>query len=78
MISYCIITKDEADNLKKCIEAIKAHSPELEINVADTGSSDESVNVARSMGARVFDFPWVDDFIVSQVHTYMLSHFSHV
>ena len=22
--------------------------------------------------------PWVDDFVVSQVHTYMLSHFSHV
>jgi hypothetical protein len=32
------------------------------IIVVDTGSTDRTVEIARSFGARVFDFVWVDDF----------------
>ena len=33
-----------------------------EIVVLDTGSKDRTIEIARSFGARVFDFVWVDDF----------------
>jgi len=33
-----------------------------EIVIVDTGSTDRTIEIARSFGARVFDFVWVDDF----------------
>ena len=33
-----------------------------EIVLADTGSTDRTVEIARSFGAKVVDFPWIDDF----------------
>ena len=32
----------------------------------DTGSKDRTVEIARSFGARVFDFVWVDDFAAAR------------
>src|SRR3989442_14987598 len=32
----------------------------------DTGSTDRTVAVAEQMGARVFRFPWVDDFAAAR------------
>jgi glycosyltransferase involved in cell wall biosynthesis len=37
-----------------------------EIIIVDTGSADRTVEIARSFGARVFDFPWVDDFAAAR------------
>ena len=37
-----------------------------EIVVLDTGSKDRTIEVARSFGARVFDFVWVDDFAAAR------------
>ena len=37
-----------------------------EVVVLDTGSTDRTVQVARSFGARVFDFVWVDDFAAAR------------
>ena len=59
-LSICIITKNECDNLKICLERIKALG--CEIVVVDTGSSDNSKKIASAVTPCVYDFVWCDDF----------------
>ncbi len=59
-ISLCIIIKDEADYLDKCLASYKECVDE--IIVVDTGSKDNSKEVAIKHGAKVYDFAWVNDF----------------
>jgi tetratricopeptide (TPR) repeat protein len=37
-----------------------------EIVVVDTGSKDRTIEIARSFGAKVFEFPWIDDFAAAR------------
>lgn len=60
MISVCIITKNEQDNLKECLTRLKPFG--FEIVVVDTGSTDASRETARTFTPAVYDFPWCDDF----------------
>lgn len=59
-IGLCMITKDEEKSLGRCIESVRGLISE--IVVADTGSADGTVALARSLGARVYDYPWDDSF----------------
>lgn len=59
-ISACYIVKNEADCLEKSLLSIKDHVEE--IIVVDTGSSDDTMAVARKMGAKVFQISWQNDF----------------
>lgn len=59
-LSLCMIVKDEERNLRDCILSVK--SVVDEVVVVDTGSTDYTKDIARELGARVFDFPWCDDF----------------
>lgn len=60
LLSACLIVRDEADLLPRCLASIRDHVDE--ICVVDTGSRDDSVRIARSFGARVDRRPWDDDF----------------
>lgn len=63
-ISLCMIVKDEAKRIKRAIESV---SPVVdEIIVVDTGSSDTTVEIADSCGARVFSYEWHDDFAAAR------------
>lgn len=55
-----MIVKNEANTLGTCLESVRAIADE--IVVADTGSTDATMEVAKSYGARVFAIPWNDDF----------------
>lgn len=68
-ISACYIVKNEAENLAKSIKSLK--NQVNEIVVVDTGSTDNTVNVARKLGAKVYSFPWQDDF--SKARNFALS-----
>jgi hypothetical protein len=59
-VSRTMIVKNEEANLATCLESVRGVFDE--IVVLDTGSKDRTVEIARSFGARVFDFVWVDDF----------------
>lgn len=68
-ISACYIVKNEAKNLAKSIKSLK--NQVNEIVVVDTGSTDNTIVVARKLGARVYSFPWQDDF--SKARNFALS-----
>jgi tetratricopeptide (TPR) repeat protein len=55
-----MIVKNEAKVLQKCLESIQDFADELII--VDTGSSDQTVNIAKKFTNNVYDFQWCDDF----------------
>ncbi len=59
-ISACYIVRNEAANLERSLASLEGAVDE--IIVVDTGSSDDTVKTAEAHGARVFHFPWRDDF----------------
>src|SRR5262245_60079470 len=66
-VSLCVIAKNEENNLSTCLKC--AGDLVGEIVVVDTGSTDRTREVAAAQGARVFDFPWVDDFAAARNET---------
>jgi glycosyltransferase involved in cell wall biosynthesis len=56
LLSVALITKNEEDRLPKTLEAVKDLADE--IVVVDSGSTDRTVEVARSFGAKVFTEEW--------------------
>ena len=59
-ISACYIVRNEAAKLARSLESLRGAADE--IVVVDTGSTDDTRKVAEQNGARVFSFPWQDDF----------------
>ena len=59
-LSLCMIVRDEAAFLDQCLQSVQGLADE--IVVVDTGSTDETLRVARRHKARVFTQPWKDDF----------------
>ena len=59
-ISLCMVVRNEGDYLEDCLEHISPWVREL--IVVDTGSSDDTPAIAKRGGARVFSFPWNNDF----------------
>ena len=64
-ISACIIMKNEEKYIEGCLQALKQHGIE-EINIADTGSTDKSVEIARKYTDRIFHFEWIKDFAAAK------------
>ncbi len=58
--SLCMIVKNEEKNLPDCLRSVEGLFGEIVI--ADTGSADNTRDVARRFGARVVEFPWCDSF----------------
>jgi tetratricopeptide (TPR) repeat protein len=60
VLSACLMVKDEESMLPRCLASIKNHVDE--IIVVDTGSTDATVEIAKSYGARIYHHPWENDF----------------
>lgn len=69
-ISLCIIALNEEDCILTCLESAK-HLVD-EIILIDTGSTDQTVSLAQQAGARIFPFPWQNDFAL--VRNFSLLH----
>lgn len=54
-VSVIVMTKDEAENLGKCLASLSEFS---EVFVVDSSSTDGTVEIARACGAEVIDFEW--------------------
>ncbi|MBI3119856.1 MAG: glycosyltransferase [Candidatus Hydrogenedentes bacterium] len=59
-LSLVMIVKNEERPLLHCLDSVRDIVNDAV--VADTGSSDRTVDVAREWGARVMEVPWTDDF----------------
>jgi tetratricopeptide (TPR) repeat protein len=59
-ISLCMIVKDEARSLQRCLDAIRDVVDE--IIIVDTGSTDDTIDIARSHDAVVINAAWTGDF----------------
>jgi len=59
-LSLCMIVKNEQTVLVECLKSVRDVVDEMII--VDTGSTDKTIDIARAFGAKVFEFPWTDDF----------------
>jgi tetratricopeptide (TPR) repeat protein len=59
-ISLCMIVKNEELFLAQCLRSVQDVVDE--IIVVDTGSTDRTIEIAKSFGATVLERPWRDDF----------------
>ncbi|MEC4807202.1 MAG: glycosyltransferase [Jaaginema sp. PMC 1079.18] len=59
-LSFCAIVKDEEQSLPLCLASVRDVVDEM--IVVDTGSKDKTREIAAKLGARVYEFPWGDNF----------------
>jgi Glycosyl transferase family 2/Tetratricopeptide repeat len=59
-LSLCLIVRNGVPALAEALASARSFMDEMV--VVDTGSTDDSRQVAASFGARVVEFPWCDDF----------------
>lgn len=60
MLSLAMIIKNEEHNLHRCLSSVWNLVDEMVI--VDTGSTDDSMGMARALDAHVFQFEWCDDY----------------
>lgn len=60
LLSACMMVKNEEKNIERCLRSIKKLVDE--IVVVDTGSTDNTVKIAKRFGARVYHHEWQNDF----------------
>ncbi len=63
-LSLCMIVKDEAHFLPKCLES--SHEFVDEIVVVDTGSTDDTAKIAAAYTNKVYAFDWQEDFAAAR------------
>src|SRR5450631_1857943 len=54
-LSVVIIAKNESERIEACLQSVAWAD---EIVVVDSGSSDDTCEIARTYTERVFDIPW--------------------
>ena len=72
MITLSMIVKNEGEHLKDCLLSVKDVVDEIVL--VDTGSTDNTIEIAKEFGAKVYNFNWIDDF--SAARNFALDHSS--
>ncbi len=67
-LSLCMIVKNEEAVLERCLESV--HGIADEIIIADTGSTDNTVSIAKKFTDHVYSFEWTDDFSAARNFSY--------
>ena len=66
-LSLCMIVRDSGRTLSASLDSIRPWVDEM--IVVDTGSIDQTVQIAQERGANVSTFPWCDDFAAARNHS---------
>lgn len=70
-ISLCMIVKNEEKTMARCLRCVKEIVDEM--IVVDTGSTDRTKEIAAEEGAKVYDFPWQEDFAAARNYAFSLA-----
>ncbi len=71
-ITLVLIARNEAASIGRCLGSVRPWVDHL--LVLDTGSSDDTVQLALEAGAQVAHFTWVDDFAAARNHALNLAN----
>lgn len=71
VLSIGMIVKNEEKYLERCLTALKPilENVDSELIIADTGSNDRSVEIAKKFTDNVFHFEWINDFAAARNST---------
>ena len=67
-ISLCMIVKNEEKVLARCLDSIADLMDE--IIIVDTGSSDNTKEIAKKYTDKIYDFAWIDDFSAARNYSF--------
>ena len=70
-ISICIIAKNEEKNMETFLSRIVEHTKgyPVEILIADTGSTDKTLDIVRKFPVKLTHFNWINDFSAARNFT---------
>lgn len=71
-LSLCMIVRDNETTIGPCLASIRPYVDE--IIVVDTGSKDRTPEICREYGARLYQFPWCDDFSAARNESLKYAH----
>lgn len=68
LLTIGIITKNECEKLERCLKSLMPlkEAIDCEIIVTDTGSTDNTVEMAKNYADRVLHFEWCNDFAAAR------------
>lgn len=71
LLSIGMIVKNEEKYLEKCLTALKPilDNVDSELVIADTGSTDNTVEIAKKFTDKVYYFEWINDFSAARNFT---------
>ena len=72
LLSIAMIVKNEENNLPRTLEALKALKNKInyEIIIVDTGSEDNTINIAKQYTNKVYEKEWTGNF--AQMRNYSI------
>lgn len=59
-LSLCMIVKNEEKYLDECLASVRDYVDEMII--LDTGSTDNTLDIARNYNTQIYQFDWINDF----------------
>jgi glycosyltransferase involved in cell wall biosynthesis len=71
-VSLCMIVRNEGHQLSDCLDSVAGLFDEIVI--VDTGSTDQTREVAREYTSQIFEFPWRDDFSAARNESLRHAH----
>lgn len=75
-ISLCMIVKNEAEILARCLDSIADLMDE--IIIVDTGSTDNTKEIAAKYTDKIFDYTWCNDFSAARNYSFSLASMDYI
>ena len=75
-ISLCMIVKNEEKVLSRCLDSV--NNLVDEIIIIDTGSTDNTKEIAKKYTSNVYDFKWCNDFSKARNYSFSKAHCDYI